>query len=287
MADIIFGIIFLVVFYFVFKLIWNNVTTVSYSGLEGFFKSWGNQIFWAFIITAIIMTIAAKIMESITSFGRGLDFGLFDILCYGIGAYVIFAVFFSSENAFDRKTFRENYNRNVTELSEKIGLNKFTYIADGNPGNLINIDDKREGNPLSLAEEFVTNGSSELIQFPSMWINHSVSKDGIYTSIKLSLKHLTCDDEMGRAGIAYMEKNIAEITFTAAIEAVAKGKGRAIENALSLINEHGAFGFLGYACDAGKTASRNYTEGGIEYIVSRNSNGNVSLKMLKKTSEGK
>lgn len=58
-------------------------------------------------------------------------------------------------------------------------------------------------------------------------------------------------------------------------------------NALSLINEHGAFGFLEYNCDSGKTVTRNYAEDGIEYIVSRNSNSSVFLKMLKKTSEGK
>ena len=286
MAGYLLFIIFIVTFYFVFKAIWKNVTTVSYSGLSGFFSSWLSQLIWAGFIAGVVTMIAAKILESITSFGRGLDFGLFDVLGYGVGAYVIFAVFFQSEDTFDKKTFRENYNNNISKLHEN--LNMFSYVSTyGNPSNIINLNDKREGNPLSLAEEFMTTGSSELIQFPSVWINHSVSKDGSYTSIKLSLKHLTCEDEMGRAGIAYMEKNIAEITFTAAIESVAKGKSRAIENALSLINEHGAFGFLGYNCDSGKTASRNYTENGIEYIVSRNSNGNVSLKMLKKTSEGK
>ena len=65
MAAVLFGIVSVVVFCFVFKTIWKNVTTVSYNGLEGFFKSWGNQIFWALIITGIIMTIIAKILGAV------------------------------------------------------------------------------------------------------------------------------------------------------------------------------------------------------------------------------
>ncbi|MBQ7723622.1 MAG: hypothetical protein IJT57_04795, partial [Selenomonadaceae bacterium] len=105
MADFLVGIIFVVIFYNVFKFIWTHVTTVSYSGLEGFFKSWGNQVFWSFVITAIIITILAKILDSILDFGRGLNFGFSDVLIFGVVAYVLFAIF-SSSDTFDRKTFR-------------------------------------------------------------------------------------------------------------------------------------------------------------------------------------
>lgn len=280
MVGVILMIIFVVTFYYAFKTIWKNVKTVSYSGLSGFFSSWLSQLIWAGFIAGVVTMIAAKILESIMDFGSGINFG--NLFEWGIAAIVICAILFHKEDAFDRKTFRENYNRNVTELNEKIGLNEFTYIANGNPGNLINVDDKREGSPLSLAEEFISTGSSTLIQFPSLWINHSLSKDGTYTSIKLSLKHLTCDDEMGRAGIMFMEKVIAEITFTAAIEAIAKGKSRDIEKALDLINEHGAFGFLSY----GEIDKREYFIEGVQYKVSTD-NGNVSLSMTKIPSEGK
>lgn len=80
----------------------------------------------------------------------------------------------------------------------------------------------------------------------------------------------------------FMEKVIAEITFTAAIEAIAKGKSRDIEKALDLINEHGAFGFLSY----GETDNREYFAEGVRYKVSTD-NRNVSLNMTKIPSEGK
>ena len=135
MADIIFGIIFIVVFYFVFKLIWNNVTTVSYSGLGGFLKSWGNQLFWAFMIAAIVTTIAAKILESIFNFGRGLNFDFYDVLILGVVLYVLYAIF-SSSDAFDRKTFRENYNRKVIELSNQLNLDGEVLLRRNSPATL-------------------------------------------------------------------------------------------------------------------------------------------------------
>lgn len=297
MADIFFGIIFLVVFYNVFKLIWNNVTTVSYNGLEGFFKSWGSQLMWAFIITLIIMTIIAKILESVLDFGRGFEFGFGDLLVWGCVAYIVYAIFASSDT-FDRKTFRENYNRHVIELSKQLNLddNVTSYILHEFPGDLADLKDEREDYRLTLAEEFISNGSSTLVQFPSMWINHSVNKSGNYTSIRLSLKskrdefYSKSRDEANYAGkmglILFMEKLIAEIAFTAAIEAVAEGKSRAIENNLHLINEHGAFNFLEYVSDSEEKVTRDYTEDGIEYTVSCTANGDVSLRM-KKNSEGK
>ncbi|MBQ9498090.1 MAG: hypothetical protein IJR52_11030 [Selenomonadaceae bacterium] len=286
MADIIFGILFVVIFYFVFKAIWTNVTTVSYNGLEGFFKSWGNQIFWAFIITAIIVTIIAKILESVLNFGRGLNFGFGDLLIWGFVAYIVYAIF-ASGDAFDRKTFRENYNRHVVELNKKLNLEDTVlfHISHENPGNLIDLNDTREVNELTLAEDFVSEGSSKLVQFPNMSINHYVNKSGNYKSIKLSLSPSTCEDIEGKAALSYIRRLIAEITFTAAIEAVAEGKSRAIENSLHLINEHGVFGLLEYVSD--EKISRDYTEDGIKYLVSREGDGNIYLKMIKTSSEDK
>lgn len=298
MADLFGGIIFIVIFYFVFKTIWNNVTTVSYSGLEGFFKSWGNQVFWAFIITAIIITIGAKLLESVMDFGRGMNFGFSDVFIFGVVVYVLYAIF-SSSDAFDRKTFRENYNRHVIEISKKLELDSDVtyYICHEFPGDLVDVNDERETYRLTLAEDFIPEGSSKLVQFPSMLINHHVNKSGSYKSIKVFLKskrdefyseHRDEADYAGKMGsILFMEKLIAEIVFTAAIEAVAEGKSRAIENSLLLINEHGAFGFLRYTSEDDKTVSHTHTEDGIDYIVSCNNNGDVSLKMIKKTSGDK
>ena len=134
-----------------------------------------------------------------------------------------------------------------------------------------------------------------MVQFPNMWINHSVNKSGNYTSIRLSLKSKseevysefkgTADYEKKTDSIFHMEKLIAEIAFTAAIEAVAEGKSRAIENSLHLISDKGVFSLLEYISSEEKV-TRNCTEDGIEYTVSRESNGDFSLRM-KKTSEGK
>ena len=296
MADIIFGIIFLVIFYFVFKFIWTHVTTVSYSGLEGFFKSWGSQLMWAFIISLIIMAIIGKILGSVVDFGRGLDFSFGNLLVWGCLAYIVYAIFASSD-AFDRKTFRENYNRKVRELNEQLNLDGevLLYIAQEFPGDIVDVNDEREIYKLSLAEDFVSTGSSKLVEFPNMWINHIVNKSGNYTSIRLSMKSKydevysefkgTADYEKKTDSIFQMEKLVANIAFTAAIEAVAEGKSRAIENSLHLISDN-VFSLLEYISSEEKV-TRNCTEDGIEYTVSRESNGNFSLKMLKRNSEGK
>lgn len=298
MAEILLWIVFIVTFYVVFKFIWNNVTTVSYSGLKGFIHSWWEQFLCAFVIAGIVTAIAAHILESVMNFGRGLNFGFSDGLILGVVVYVLYAIV-SSSDSFDRKTFRENYNRHVIELSKQLNLddNVTSYIIQEFPGNIVDVNDEREEYRLTLAEDFVPEGSSKLVQFPSMLINHHVNKTGSYKSIKVFLKskrdefyseHRDEADYAGKMGsILFMEKLIAEIVFTAAIEAVAEGKSRAIENSLHLINEHGAFGFLEYVSDSEEKVSRDYTEDGIEYTVSCSSNGDVSLKMLKRMSEGK
>ena len=298
MADIIFGIIFVVIFYSVFKFIWTHVTTVSYNGLEGFFKSWGSQVIWAFIITAIIITILAKIFESIFNFGRGLNVDFFDILIFGGVAYALFAIFSASDN-FDRKTFRENYNRHVVDLSKKLNLDDtiLFHISHENPGNMIDLNDTREVDELSLAEDFVSEGSSKLVEFPNMSISHHVNNKGNVTTITVYLKSKsdevysefkgTADFDEKFDSVFTMERLIANIAFTAAIEAVAEGKSRAIENSLHLINDDGVFSLLEYISDLGKKITRDYSEDGIDYIVSRDGSGNLSLKMLKLASEGK
>lgn len=281
MSGAFFVVVFIVVFYFVFRIIWRNVTTVSYNGLSGFIASWWSQILWAFFITVIITAIIKSIFEGIGNFfsGRGGDI-LECVLLIG-GCYLIDVISGSNNDLFDKKTFRENYNCNIIELNQKFKLcdDLITHVTNENPGELVNVADNREVQPLSLAEEFVSNGNSTLTQFPNMRINHTVTDK---TCINLSLKHVTCDNEMGRASIAFMEHRIAEITFTAAIEAVAKDKSRIIENALNLINDHGAFSFLSY----GDESKREYSTDGVHYIVSK-SKDCVSLKMIKIPSDDK
>ena len=288
MAEILLWIIFIGTFYFVFKFIWTHVTTVSHSGLKGFIHSWWEQFLWAFVIAGVVTAIAAHILESVMNFGRGLNFGFSDIFIGGVVVYVLFAIF-SSSDAFDRKTFRENYNRHVVELSKKLNLEDtiLSHISHENPGNMIDLNDTREVDELTLAEDFVSDGSSKLVQFPNMAISHYVNKSGNYRSIKLSLNPSTCEDIEGKAALSYIRRLIAEITFTAAIEVVAEGKSRAIENSLHLINEHGVFNLLEYVSDSAEKVSRDYTEDGIKYLVSRDSDGYVYLKMIKTSSEGK
>ena len=297
MADVIGVIIFIVIFYFVFKTIWNNVTTVSYNGLEGFFKSWGSQVMWSLIITAIIITIGAKLLESVMDFGRGINFGFIDVFIGGIVVYVLFAIF-SSSDTFNRKTFRENYNRHVIEISKKLELdnNVTSYICHEFPGDLVDVNDEREEYRLTLAEEFISEGSSKLVQFPNMSISHHVNNKGNVTTITVYLKSKchevysefkgTADYDEKMDSIFHMEKLIVEIAFTAAIEAVAEGKSHTIENSLHLINK-GAFSLLEYISDIDKKITRDYSEDGIDYTVSMNNGDYVSLKMLKLSSRGK
>lgn len=131
MAEIFLWIIFIGTFYFVFKFIWTHVTTVSYSGLKGFIHSWWEQFLWSFVIAGVVTAIAAHILESFMNFGRGLNFGFSDIFIGGVVVYVIFAIF-SASDTFDRKTFRENYNRHVVELSKSsilMTLYFFTFLT--------------------------------------------------------------------------------------------------------------------------------------------------------------
>ena len=281
MVGVILMIIFVVTFYYAFKTIWKNVKTVSYSGLSGFFSSWLSQLIWAGFIAGVVTTIAAKILESIMDFGSSIDFGT--IFEWGIVAVVICAIFFHEEDTFDRKTFRENYNRNVAELNQQVNLSDdiLFFLSKENPGNLVALAENNTGAAdLSLPEEFITSKERiKLTTFPSM----SIIRTGTdKPHINLSLVHTDCDYEMGRAAIALMEKRITELAFTAAIEAIAKGKSREIENALDLINEHGAFGFLSY----GETDKREYFSEGVRYKVSTD-NGNVSLSITKIPSGGK
>ncbi|MBQ6005516.1 MAG: hypothetical protein IJL14_04630 [Selenomonadaceae bacterium] len=282
MADFLVGIIFVVIFYNVFKFIWTHVTTVSYSGLEGFFKSWGNQVFWSFVITAIIITILAKILDSILDFGRGLNFGFSDVLIFGVVAYVLFAIF-SSSDTFDRKTFRENYNRNVIALKKKLDFSTITYFLHECPGNLVLSNDNREEFELTLAEDFISAGSSKLVQIPNMSISHD--GDDKFPQIELRLYHKSDPDEGKRMEIWFWEQRFLEIAIGAMIEAVAEGKSRAVENALKLIDKDGDFTLEKFAL--GKISECDHTEDGIAYTVSSDSSGNFSFKMLKLSSEGK
>lgn len=231
------------------------------------------------------------------NFGRGLNFGFSDGLILGVVVYVLYAIFASSD-AFDRKTFRENYNRNVVELSNKLDLSGdiLLYAAHGSPGDIVDFNDEREVNELTLAEDFVSEGSSKLVQFPNMSISHHVNSKGNVTSITIYLKskgHEVYSEFKGTAEydnqmdtIFNIEKLIANIAFTAAIEAVAEGKSHAIENSLHLIKK-GEFSLLEYISDSDEKIRRDYSEDGIDYTVSMNSGEFISLKMLKLSSRDK
>ncbi|MBR7024520.1 MAG: hypothetical protein IKI08_00725 [Selenomonadaceae bacterium] len=234
MADIIWGIIFIVIFYNVFRFIWTHVTTVSYNGLEGFFKSWGSQVIWAFIITAIIITIIAKILDSIFSFGRGLNVDFFDVLIFGGVAYVIFAIFSSSEDAFDKKTFRENYNNYVDSFGRaaRIYDRMSDYKSSAEPGDKIAegiTSEVRQGTPLNLTEEFLTNENGvKLINFPNATALYSDEDNEPHIIFMIDL--------WGDVNNS-IERIFIDIIITAAIAAVEPGKSDEIKRELKLIND--------------------------------------------------
>lgn len=230
MADIFWGIVFVVIFYYVFKTIWNNVTTVSFDGLNGFFHSWGNQAFWAFVITCVIVTIIAKVLDWIIN-----AFDMDGILKYLIGGFICYLFFNNSSDEstqssqspaqlFAKKTFMENYNRNVRELRQAENLNEI----NNEPCTV---------DALTLPEDFLTkyseHESTEAIRFPNLSISHSDLDNPKVIFILLNFESKT--------SVNQLETLIAKITFTAAIEAVAPGKSREIERALSLIDGNGAF----------------------------------------------
>lgn len=229
MADVFWGIVFVVIFYYVFKTIWNNVTTVSFNGLEGFFSSWASQAFWAFIITCFIVAIIAKVLDCIIN-----AFDMDGILKYLIGGFICYLFFSNSDEStqssqstaqlFAKKTFLENYNRNVRELRQAENLNEI----NNEPCTV---------DTLTLPENFLTKHSqyesTETIRFPNLSISHRDLDNPKVIFISLDFESKT--------SVNQLEKLIAKITFTAAIEAVAPGKSREIERALSLIDGNGAF----------------------------------------------
>lgn len=74
MASLLLTVIFVVTFYFAFKTIWKNVTTVSYDGLRGFIHSWWSQILWALVIAGVVTGIAATILDKVIGSLSGFDF---------------------------------------------------------------------------------------------------------------------------------------------------------------------------------------------------------------------
>lgn len=268
MADIFWGIIFVVIFYYVFKTIWNNVTTVSFNGLEGFFHSWGNQAFWAFVITCVIVAIIAKVLDWIIN-----AFDMDGILKYLIGGFICYLFFSNSDESnqsstsssvsqssqstaqlFAKKTFMENYNRNVRELRQAENLNEIN-------------NEPCTADALTLPEDFLTKHSehefTEAIQFPNLSI---IQSDLNNPEVVLIL------DFASNTAVNQLEILIAKITFTAAIEAVAPGKSREIERALSSIDSNGSFCLPPYSYEEQKKFEGEYDKDGVHYILSRGDN---------------
>lgn len=261
MADAVGSIIFIVIFYYVFKFIWKNVTTVSYNGLEGFFRSWGNQAFWAFMITCFIVTIVGLalkwLIDALTPSG---DFDLFDLIALGGGALFLYSFISESDSAgsqsnaslFVKKTFMDNYNRNVRELRRAEGLDALN-------------DTPCTDDALTLPEDFLTRNSgyeyTEIIQFPNVSLSHSDLETPIEIFLFLQLESTT--------SVNQLETLIAKITFTAAIEAVAPGKSREIERALSSIDSNGSFCLPPYSYEEQKKFEGEYDKDGVHYMLSR------------------
>lgn len=258
-------ILYLVIFFFVFRFIWRNTTTVSYSGMSGFFSSWLGQLVWAGFIAGVILMIFMKALE----WGGNL-FGSYSGEIVGlIFAGIAYCALSnnsgesSQSNASSetdrqllaKKTFWENYNRKVIELKQKENFSSY----------MPNLVVTQESNSLTLPEEFLSkNGTFDSVEvkgFPQLAISHDDLEDDIKIFFTVVL-----DD---KANDNFLEELIVKITFTAAIESVAPGKSLEIESALGLINDSGNFGLPSCDNEPEKKFERTFKENGVMYLFSR------------------
>ncbi|MBR3499210.1 MAG: hypothetical protein IKO05_09480 [Selenomonadaceae bacterium] len=239
MNETLFLVIFVVVFYFVFRTIWRNVTTVSYNGLSGFINSWWSQVLWAVFITTIISMIICGILDAIINF-----FGEYGGKIVGGLSFVVFWYIIKNlpdesnsdgATSFDKKTFMYNYNNNVSKFGEAANIyNRISnYKSSAEPGDKIAEGIKselRQGIPLSLTEEFLTNENGvKLINFPNAQVLYSDENNEPHIIFMIDLW-----EDVNNNGL---ERIFIDIVLTAAIAAVEPGKSDEIKRELNLIND--------------------------------------------------
>lgn len=294
-VDIFWGTIFIVIFYFVFKFIWNNVTTVSFNGLEGFFSSWWNQVVWAFVITCVIIVVIAVVLNWIIN---AFDMDILKYLVVGFICY-LFSGNSSDESTqsskssstdqtlqvrrpyrsndvnkstapfFVKKIFMDNYNRNVRELrrAENFNLRMTNYVNSADKNSIVDgiNNEIRAGDALTLPENFLTRNSrsdsTDAIQFANVSISHSDA----HSSIEILLTFRFDSD----TAVNHFEKLLVKIAFPAAIESVAPGNSKEIKRALSLINDKGEFLLPPYDYANKRDFNGEYEAEGVHYLLSR------------------
>ena len=239
MNETLFLVIFVVVFYFVFRTIWRNVTTVSYNGLSGFINSWWSQVLWAIFITMIISMIICGILDAIINFfgeyGGKIVGGLSLVVIW----YIINNLPDESNSdksaSFDKKSFMYNYNNCVDSFGKasKIYNRMSDYKSSAEPGDKIAegiTSEVRQGTPLNLTEEFLTNENGvKLINFPNATVLYSDEDNEPHIIFILDL--------WGDVNNNELERTFIGIILTAAIAAVEPGKSEEIKRELKLIND--------------------------------------------------
>lgn len=237
MNDALFLVIFVVVFYFVFRTIWRNVKTVSYNGISGFVDSWWSQVLWAVFISMIVSMIIYGILDVIINF-----FGEYGGKIVGGLSLVVFWYIISNlpdeSNSdvapFDKKTFRENYNNYVDSFGRaaRIYDRMSAYKSSAEPGDKIAegiTSEVRQGTPLNLTEEFLTNENGvKLINFPNATALYSDEDNEPHIIFMIDL--------WGDVNNS-IERIFIDIIITAAIAAVEPGKSDEIKRELKLIND--------------------------------------------------
>ena len=245
MNETLFLVIFVVVFYFVFRTIWRNVKTVSYNGLSGFIDSWWSQILWAVFISCIISMIICGILDVIINF-----FGEYGGKIVGGLSLVVFWYIIKNlpdesnqdkskqdrANTFDKKTFMYSYNRNVSRFGGAANIydRMSNYKSSAEPGDKLAegiTSELRQGIPLTLTEEFLTNENGvKLINFPNATVLYSDEDNEPRILFMIDLW-----EDVNSNGL---ERTFIDIVLTSAIDVVELGKSDEIKRELKLINDY-------------------------------------------------
>lgn len=237
MNDALFLVIFVVVFYFVFRTIWRNVKTVSYNGISGFVDSWWSQVLWAVFISMIVSMIIYGILDVIINFFGEYGGKIVGGLSLVVVWYIISNLPDESNSdvaPFDKKTFRENYNDYVDSFGRaaRIYYRMSDYKSSAEPGDKIAegiTSEVRQGTPLNLTEEFLTNENGvKLINFPNATALYSDEDNEPHIIFMIDL--------WGDVNNS-IERIFIDIIITAAIAAVEPGKSDEIKRELKLIND--------------------------------------------------
>ena len=263
-------IVFIVIFYFVFSFIWRHTKTISFNGLSGFLDSWISQIVCAAIISWFITIFVvggfAEAGNAVSNFFRKLD--LYDIV--GILGFIYLVYGFFTEDLFDRKTFRKNFNSKVNELLNDVPV----MVLSMHEGDIFQPNGNKDDVPLNLPEEFISTGDSKLLCFPSLSIKNIVTE-------KINRMRFSFDF-LKRGEISDSENAYSEVVISAMIESVATGKSKEIESALRLLNSYEIFTLPSIDYTA------NTEVDGVTYNFAKNANGMLfSLTKQIKSSEEK